>query len=51
MGFWDTFRIAFRALFKNKMRATLTVLGVVIGIAAVTIYNGIEKSPVAQGRV
>ncbi len=31
-----TLRIAFRALMKNKMRASLTVLGVVIGIAAVT---------------
>lgn len=44
MGFWDTFRIAFRALFKNKMRATLTVLGVVIGIAAVTTMVSIGQS-------
>ena len=37
MGFQITLKIAFRALLKNKMRAGLTVLGVVIGIAAVII--------------
>jgi putative ABC transport system permease protein len=44
MKFHDTFRIAFRALLKNKMRATLTVLGVVIGIAAVTTMVSIGQS-------
>lgn len=44
MGFWDTFRIALRALLKNKMRASLTVLGVVIGIAAVTAMVSIGQS-------
>jgi putative ABC transport system permease protein len=37
-------RIAFRALAKNKMRAGLTVLGVVIGIAAVTTMVSIGQS-------
>ena len=36
MGLLITIRIALRALAKNKMRASLTILGVVIGIAAVT---------------
>src|SRR5262245_15006455 len=37
-------RIAVRALAKNKMRAGLTVLGVVIGIAAVMTMVSIGQS-------
>jgi putative ABC transport system permease protein len=44
MSIWDTFRISLRALMKNKMRAALTVLGVVIGIAAVTTMVSIGQS-------
>ena len=44
MGFWLTLRVAFRALRKNRMRAALTVLGVVIGIAAVTTMVSIGQS-------
>lgn len=44
MGVFLTIRIAFRALLKNKMRAGLTVLGVVIGIAAVTTMVSIGQS-------
>ena len=39
-----TIRIAMRALAKNKMRAGLTVLGVVIGIAAVTTMVSLGQS-------
>lgn len=39
-----TMRIALRALAKNKMRASLTVLGVVIGIAAVTTMVSVGQS-------
>ena len=39
-----TLQVALRALAKNKMRAGLTVLGVVIGIAAVTTMVSIGES-------
>ena len=43
MSLLDTVRIAVRALLKNKMRAALTILGVVIGIAAVTTIVSIGQ--------
>lgn len=39
-----TIRVALRALAKNKLRAGLTVLGVVIGIAAVTTMVSVGES-------
>jgi putative ABC transport system permease protein len=44
MDIFLTARIALRALRKNKMRAGLTILGVVIGIAAVTTMVSIGQS-------
>lgn len=44
MGFFLTISVAIRALTRNKMRAALTVLGVVIGIAAVTTMVSIGTS-------
>jgi putative ABC transport system permease protein len=35
MNLIESFRIAFRALFSNKLRALLTMLGIVIGVGAV----------------
>ncbi len=52
MSLWDTTKIAVRALMKNKLRAGLTVLGVVIGIAAVTtmVSIGQSASALVQGQ-
>ena len=35
MNLWDSIIVAFEGLVANKMRATLTMLGIVIGVAAV----------------
>jgi putative ABC transport system permease protein len=53
MDFFIAIRIALRALGKNKLRASLTVLGVVIGIAAVTTMVSLGQSATAlvQGQL
>ena len=44
MSIFLTMSVAVRALLRNKMRAALTVLGIVIGIAAVTTMVSIGTS-------
>ncbi|MGZ8868701.1 MAG: ABC transporter permease, partial [Thermoanaerobaculia bacterium] len=45
--FSENLRIALRAVFSNKMRSILTVLGVMIGVAAViavvSLVQGLQK--------
>lgn len=52
MNFFVIIRIAYRALARNKMRAALTMLGVIIGVAAViamvSIGQGAQASVQAQ---
>lgn len=52
MRWLDILRVASRALLKNKMRAGLTMLGVMIGIAAVTamVSLGQSASALVQGQ-
>src|SRR5436853_4135781 len=44
----STFNIALRALRRNKMRAVLTALGIIIGVAAVIAMVGIGNGAKAQ---
>jgi putative ABC transport system permease protein len=47
-----TLRIAFKALFRNKLRSSLTMLGMIIGVAAViamvALANGAQSTIEAQ---
>ncbi|MBI4675582.1 MAG: ABC transporter permease, partial [Chloroflexi bacterium] len=47
MNIWESIRLALRSLRANKLRATLTMLGIIIGVAAVvallSIGRGFEK--------
>ncbi len=44
---WEGFQIALRALFSNKLRSFLTMLGIIIGIVTVTamltVIGGLER--------
>src|SRR5215210_6282102 len=44
----STFKIAFRALRRNKLRSALTALGIIIGVGAVIAMVGIGNGAKAQ---
>jgi putative ABC transport system permease protein len=48
MGILMIFRIAFRALARNKMRSVLTMLGIIIGVAAVIAMVSIGQGAQAS---
>jgi putative ABC transport system permease protein len=41
VGIWESIRVALRALFANKMRSVLTMLGIIIGVMAVILLVSI----------
>src|SRR6188508_499484 len=48
MRLGSTFKIAFRALRRNKLRSVLTALGIIIGVGAVIAMVGIGNGAKAQ---
>src|SRR3954465_2863478 len=48
MNLWGTFRIALRAIGRNKMRSSLTMLGIIIGVGAVIAMVGIGQGASAS---
>src|SRR5262245_29829265 len=54
MSLWMVFRVAFKALGRNKLRTALTMLGMIIGVAAVitmvALGTGAQSSIDAQIR-
>ena len=44
MNFFNLFKIAYKALLRNKTRAMLTMLGIIIGIASVIAMVGLGQS-------
>ena len=52
MNFTQSFKLAIKSLMLSKMRALLTMLGIIIGVAAVIIItslgNGMQNAPGGQ---
>ena len=43
MSLWESMRIALRSLSANKLRSALTMLGIIIGVAAVIALMGVGR--------
>ncbi|MBM3887524.1 MAG: FtsX-like permease family protein [Verrucomicrobia bacterium] len=48
MMFLSLLKVAFRAIFKNKMRSLLTSLGIIIGVSGVVVMSAIGEGTQAQ---
>ena len=46
----DSFQLAFRALGRNKLRSSLTMLGIIIGVGAVIAVIGIGQGAAAKAQ-
>ena len=44
MGIWQAFKMAVKSVWSNKTRSALTMLGVIIGVAAVIAAVGFAQS-------
>jgi putative ABC transport system permease protein len=53
MNFWAVFKVAGRALARNKMRSALTTLGIIIGVSAVIALVSIGQGAqfMVQGQI
>ncbi len=48
MSWWETLRISLDALFAHRVRSLLTTLGIMIGIASVTLTVGLAQGATAS---
>ena len=48
MSWWEGFRIAYRALWVNKLRSFLTMLGIIVGVASVIAMVAIGSGAQTQ---
>ena len=48
MNWWEGFRIAYRALWVNKLRSFLTMLGIIVGVASVIAMVAIGSGAQTQ---
>jgi putative ABC transport system permease protein len=48
MSLWDSFKTSWQAIISTKLRSSLTVLGVVIGVAAVVFLVGLGRGQQAS---
>ena len=48
MKFLQAFKMAFKAIFSNKMRSFLTMLGIIIGVLSVTVLVAVGQGSTSQ---